>query len=122
MLLNIGTNTDWGRLKKHTKFDDASGDLYVQLKHYKDEDWVSIPYAQAKEEQDRMNANKAKKSFLFKSPDKNAATGPSTSSGETSSQRQTNAKKGSFIPASRPTTTGNGNGPWTPAERMEEES
>ena len=68
-----------GEVKKHVKFDDFNNELFVQIKHLKDDDWINVSYAQAKEECERTNASKVKKSFLFQSPDKSAATSKSLS-------------------------------------------
>ena len=59
-----------GDVKKYIKFDDANGSLFLQLKHYRDDEWVNISYDTAKSEQSKGNEKRTKKSFLFKSPSK----------------------------------------------------
>ena len=85
-----------GNVKKHIKFDDSAGGLFLQMKHFKDNEWISISYEAAKIEVDKNNENKAKRSHIFKDPvdgqDVHLRPGPSG----------TRNKTGSFVPVKKP--------------------
>ena len=122
-----------GRIKKHIKFDDASGGLFIQMKHLDDQDWSNFSYDQALQEQEKGNARRVKKSLLLRSPE------PSTSQKEVELPARKNVtedrrKNGSFTPIKRTqaapgprprTGTSRDNatatGTWRPGEREEED-
>ena len=76
-----------GDVKKHIKFDDASGNLFLQLKHFKDNDWINISYEKAKREQDKCNELREKKSHLFKPPAPADNTAAGSSNGGSSANK-----------------------------------
>ena len=58
-----------GRIKKHIKFDDVNSCLFLQMKHFEDDDWSNFTYEQALAKQEKSNAKRVKKSLLLKSPE-----------------------------------------------------
>ena len=92
-----------GNVKKHIKFDDSNYGLYVQLKHSRDDEWTNFSFETAKAEQEKNNAGRAKRSHLFKSPEreseeKNGKEDGKEKATEGSRQRE---QTGSFVPPPR---------------------
>ena len=123
-----------GEIKKHIKFDDSNECLYVQLKHKKDNEWISFSYDQAKKAQDEMNAKKVKKSLIFQSPERVSAVSEKESrraskpgDASTSGTTSTRSRTGTFVPAKRKQREDGSRGSWRPnatneASGMDEDS
>ena len=113
-------NRHRGEVKKHIKFDENNGSLYVQLKHTRDEDWSSFSYTEAKREQEKINSNKVRKSFIFQTPtkpedDERTNQGKGAGSSRDGNQGEKNA--GSFEPPPRPDIPDKNS--WRPPTREE---
>ena len=111
-------------VKKHIKFDDSNFGLFVQLKHICDDEWTNFSFEQAKEHQEKSNASRAKKSFLFKSPERSEDAMrdklPPSKSAAGSSSFAAAAPTGTFVPTTRKQPGQRDRVPWTPAEREKE--
>ena len=130
-----------GEVRKHIKFDDANACLYIQIKHRKDDDWMTFSYEHAKMEQEKNNTKKTKRSFLFKTPEKagdmdidndndnlgdggsdlGAARGLSGGGLSGGGAKSKNYANGSYIPAERDDCFNKDKGGWRPPARREED-
>ena len=65
-------------VKKYIKFDEFDESLYLQVKHTKDDDWVTFTPEQAKRELNLKNDRKVQRSHLYKTPTTRSSTTPTT--------------------------------------------
>ena len=94
--------------------------LFLQLKHTRDEEWISLTYDQVRSEIDKANEKRAKDSHIFKSPINEFSTQRGQSKNKESAPNST--ATGSFVPTSREaqsTAAGTSGSGWQPPERQE---
>ena len=110
-------------VKKHVKFDEQNGSLYLQMKHNDDEEWVNFSYEQVKIEKEKRNAKRVKKSKLFQSPD--GKIQETVGSNNNKGKEATRTQPSRFKPVGRsdepgPSTSGFGgsNSTWRPPARQ----
>ena len=91
------------------------------MKHFRDDDWVTITYDQAREEQEKLNASKTKKSYIFQTPSKDNDGGTNNTGSRSSNNNvlRTKAAQGSYVPAQRNVEKEQGS--WRPNAREDEE-
>ena len=102
------------------------------MKHREDEEWVNFSYEMVKREKEKGNEKRAKKSLLFRSPDKIQPSreemdrGKKNDGYETSGPSTSSGLRNQYVPASRnqaapDVSAGKESNRWRPPVRVEEE-